>query len=54
MLPRTLTTTDPTPYTASASNAHALGLPQGPIYIPLGHTPSILVNTNNISDAHDA
>ena len=49
-----LTTTDAMPCTASASHAHALGPPQGPTYLPLGHTPSILVNTNNDRDAHDA
>ena len=38
----------------SASHAHALGPPQGPIYLPLGRTLSILVSTNNVRDAHNA
>ena len=54
MLPRTLSKTDATPCTALAFHAHALGLPQRPIYLPLGHTPSILVDTNNDGDAHNA
>ena len=53
MLPRTLISINATPCIASASHAHALDLPQGPTYLPLGHTPSILVNTNNIGDAHN-
>ena len=51
MLPKTLTTTGAMPCTVSASHVHALGLPQGPTYLPLGHTPSILVDTNNDGDA---
>ena len=54
MLLRTVTTTDAIPCTALASHLHILGLPQGPIYLPLGFTPSILVDTNNDGDAHDA
>ena len=50
MLPRTLSSIDATLCTASASHAHALGPPLGPAYLPLGHTPSILVNTNNVGD----
>ena len=42
------------PCTESASHAHALGLPKGPMYVPLGHTPSTLADTNNNRDAHDA
>ena len=51
---RTLTSPDAKPCTVSASHVHTLGLPQGPTYLPLGYTPSILVNTNNNRDAHDA
>ena len=47
MLPRTLISIDATPCTASASHAHAPGPLQGPKYLPLGCTPSILVNTNS-------
>ena len=54
MLPRTLTSIDATPCTASASHVHAPGPLQGPTYLPLGHTLSILVNTNNVGDAHNA
>ena len=54
MLPRTLTTTDAMPCTVSASYAHAQGPPQGPTYLPLGRTPSILIDTNNDRDACDA
>ena len=54
MLPKTLSSIDTTLCTASESHAHALGPPLGPTYLPLGHTPSILVNTNNVGDAHDA
>ena len=54
MLPRTLSSIDATLCTASASHAHALGPPLGPTYLPLGRTPSILVNTNNVGDAHNA
>ena len=54
MLPRTLSSIDAMLYTASASHAHTLGLPLGPTYLPMGRNPSILVNTNNVGDAHDA
>ena len=54
MLPKTLTKTDATPYTASASHVHALGLPQGPIYLPLGNNPFILSDANNDGDAYNA
>ena len=54
MLPKTLISTEAMPCTASASHVYALGLPQGPIYLPVGYTLSILVNTNNNGDAHDA
>ena len=54
MLPRTLSSIDATLCTASTSHAHALGPSLGPTYLPLGRTPSILVNTNNFRDAHDA
>ena len=54
MLPRTLISIDATLCTASASHVHVPGPLQGPIYLPLGCTLSILVNTNNIGDAHDA
>ena len=54
MLPRILISIDATPCTALASHAHTSGPPQGPTYLPLGHTPSILVNTNNVRDAHNA
>ena len=52
MLPRTLTSADATLCTASVSHTHALGPPQGPTYLPLGRTLSILVSTNNVADAH--
>ena len=39
---------------ALASHDHALGLPQGPTYLPLGYTLSISVNTNSIGDTHNA
>ena len=54
MLPRTLSSIDATLCTVSASHVHALGPPLGPIYLLLGCTPSILVNTNNVGDAPDA
>ena len=54
LLLKILTTTNAMPYTASKSHAHAVGPPQGLTYLPLGHTPSILLNTNNIGDAHNA
>ena len=54
MLPRTLSPIDATLFTASPSHVHALGLPLGPTYLPMGRTPSILVNSNNVGDAHDA
>ena len=54
MLPRTLSLIDAALCTASASHVHALGLSRGPTYLPLGRTPSILVNTNNVGDAYDA
>ena len=54
MLPRTLSSIDAMLCTVSASHAHVLGLPMGPTYLPLGRTPSILVNTYNFKDAHDA
>ena len=54
MLPRTLTITDFMPCTVSVSHVYALGPPQGPMYLLLGHTPSILVNTKNDRDAQDA
>ena len=54
MLPRTLISIDATPCTVSASHAYAPGPPQGPTYLPLGRTPSTLVNTRSAGDAHDA
>ena len=54
MLPRTFTSTDATLCIALASYVHALGLPLGPTYTPLGSTPSITANTSNARDAHDA
>ena len=54
MLLGTLILADTTPCTVSSSHAHALGVPQGPTYLPLGHTISILVGTNNIGNAHNA
>ena len=54
MLPRTLISIDAMSGTASVSHVHVLGPLQGPTYLPLGHTLSILVNTKNIGDAHDA
>ena len=54
MLPRTFIATDAMPNTVSAFHVHALGWPQGPIDLPLGHTFSIFVNTNNVGDAHNA
>ena len=42
------------PCTASTSHVHATGPPQGPTYLPPGHTPSILVDTKRDGDAHDA
>ena len=54
MLPRTLSSIDATLCTASASHAHALGPPLGPTYFPLGRSPSILANTNNVGVAHNA
>ena len=47
MLPKTLILIDTMPCTASASHVHAPGLPQGPTYLPLGRTPSTLVNTRS-------
>ena len=54
MLPKTLISIDAMPCTASASHANATGPPQGPIYLPLGHTPSTSVNTKSDRDTHDA
>ena len=54
MLPRTLILADAMPCTASESHVHAQGPPQGPKYLPLGHTLSILVSINNVGDAHNA
>ena len=54
MLPRIVSSADATLCTASASHAHTLGPPQGPTYLPLGHTLSTLVNTKNDGDTHDA
>ena len=55
MLPRThFISTDATFCTALASHVHTLGPPQGPTYLSLGHTLSILVSTNNVSNANDA
>ena len=54
MLPRTLISIGAMPCIVSESHVFALGLPQGPTYLPLGYTPSILVNTNNVGDAHNA
>ena len=54
MLPKTLMKTDAMLCNISASHAYALCLPKGPIYLPLGHSPSILVNTNSVGDAHTA
>ena len=54
MLPRALISTDAMLYTASASHVHALGSPQGPTYLPLGHTLSILIITNNGGNTHNA
>ena len=53
LLPGTLISADGMPCTASASHAHASGLPQGPTYLPPGHTPSILVDTKSDGDAYD-
>ena len=47
MLLRTLISSDATLCTASASYTYALGPPQGPRYLLLGHTLSILVSTNS-------
>ena len=41
------------PCTALASHVHAPGPPQGPTYLPLGHTPSILVGNKSDGDAHN-
>ena len=54
MLLMTLTTADSTLCTALESHGYALGPPQEPTYLPLGCTTSILVNTNNAGDAHNA
>ena len=54
MLPRILISIDAMLCTASASHAHAPGLPQRPTYLPLGCTLSLLVSTNNAGDAHNA
>ena len=54
ILPRTLISIDAIPCTASASHVHAPGPPQGPIYLPLGHTTSTLINTRSSRDAHNA
>ena len=54
MLPRTFIATDSIPYTALASHSHTLRPPQGPIYLLLGHTISILINTNSVGDTYNA
>ena len=54
MLPRKLITTDIMLCTMSVYYVNALSPPQGPTYLPLGYTLSILVNTENIRDAHNA
>ena len=54
MLPITLTVADALLYIATASYVHTLSLPWGPTNPPLGCTPSILVNTSNDGDAHNA
>ena len=54
MLPGTLILAYAMPCTVSASHAHALGPPQGPIYLPLGHTLSTLASINNGGNAHNA
>ena len=54
MLPGTLILAEAMPCTMSASHVHALGLLQGPIYLPLGHTLSILAGTNSGGNAHNA
>ena len=53
-LPRTLISTGATLCSASASHAHALSPLQGPTYLPLGCTPSTLVNAKNNGDAYNA
>ena len=50
----TLILADAMPCTASASHVHALDSPQGPTYLLLGCTASILAGTNNSKNAHDA
>ena len=54
IFPRTLILADAMLCTASASHAHAPGPPQGPTYLPQGHTLSILAGTNNSGVTHDA
>ena len=54
MLPKTLIFADAMLCTALASLVHASGPPQGPIYLPLGHTLYILASTNNGRNAHSA
>ena len=55
MLPRTLSSIDAILCTASAFYAHALGLHFWDPHIFLwASTPSILVNTDNVGDAHNA
>ena len=41
-------------YTLLASHVHALSLPQIPTCPPLGCNPSILINTCNDVDSHNA
>ena len=54
MFPRILTLTNAMLCIASASHAYALGPPLGITHLPLGHTPFILVSTNNDRDTHDS
>ena len=54
MLPGTLILTDAKPCTVSASHVHAPGAPQGPTYLSLGRTFSMLVDTRSDGDTHDA
>ena len=54
MFPGKVISTDAMLCTALESHVHTLGSPQGPTYLPLCHTLSILVSTNNVGDAQDA
>ena len=54
MLIRTLTAANTMPCAVTVSNEHALSLHHGPICPHLVWSPSILINTSNSRDAHDA